>query len=82
MFKRIDESTFLINLLKSLSDLLARQRALPIVVGIACLFASAILEYVNLGLSSLFLEVFQIFFHHFGIITALIGILIIQPLGD
>jgi hypothetical protein len=82
MFKRIDESQFLIAMLKKLSDLLARQRALPIVVGIALLVASAILEYINLGLNSTFLQVFQIFFHHFGIITALIGILVIQPLGD
>ena len=82
MFKRIDESPRLIKWLKQLSDLLARQRALPIVVGIACLIASWVLEYINLGLNSLFMEVFQIFFHHFGIITALIGILIIEPLGD
>ena len=82
MFKRIDESEKLIKWLKNLSDLLARQRALPIVVGIACLVASAVLEYINLGLNSLFMEVFQIFFHHFGIITALIGILVIEPLGD
>ena len=82
MFKRIDESQALIEQLQKLSDLLARQRALPIVIGIACLIASAVLEYINLGLTSLFLEVFQIFFHHFGIITALVGILIIEPLGD
>ena len=82
MFKRIDESQFLIEKLKQLSDLLARQRALPIIVGIACVVASAVLEYINLGLNSTFVEVFQIFFHHFGIVTALIGILVIQPLGD
>ena len=82
MFKRIDESPRLSKWLKQLSDLLARQRALPIIVGIACLFASWILEYINLGLNSMFVEVFQIFFHHFGIITALIGILVIEPLGD
>ena len=82
MFKRIDESQFLINMLKGLSDLLAKQRGLPIVMGIAFLVASAVMEYVNLALASTFLEIFQIFFHHFGIITALIGLLIIQPLGD
>ena len=82
MFKRIDESKFLIAHLKNLSNLLARQRALPIIVGIFCLIASAIMEYINLGLTSTFLEIFQIGFHHFGIITALIGILVIQPLGD
>ena len=82
MFKRIDESPVLIRMLKRLSDLLARQRALPIIVGIACLVASWVLEYVNLALASTFVEVFQIFFHHFGIITALIGILVIEPLGD
>lgn len=82
MFRWIDESEYLIKKLKQLSDLLARQRALPIVIGIACIVASAVLEYTNLGLNSTFLEVFQIFFHHFGIITALIGLLVIQPLGD
>jgi hypothetical protein len=82
MFKRIDESQFLINLLKRVSDLLAQQRALPILVGIACVIISAVLEYINLALNSTLIDVFQIFFHHFGIVTALIGILIIEPLGD
>ncbi|MDQ7034240.1 MAG: hypothetical protein Q9P01_05230 [Anaerolineae bacterium] len=82
MFKRIDESQFLIAMLKKLSDFLARQRALPSVIGIAFVAASAILEIINLGLNSTFLQVFQIFFHYVGIITALIGLLVIQPLGD
>jgi hypothetical protein len=82
MFKRIDESQFLIKALERLSNILAKQRGLPIIVGIACLIASGVMEYVNLALNSSFLEVFQIFFHHFGIVTALIGILIIEPLGD
>lgn len=82
MFKWIDESGWLIKLLGRLSNLLAKQRGLPIIVGIACLFASGSMEYINLALNSVFLQMFQIFFHHFGIITALIGILIIEPLGD
>ena len=82
MLRIIDRSQFLIKTLTRISGLLERQRGLPILVGIVMLIGSGTLEYLNLAIESPFIAMIQIFVHHFGIITALIGILIIKPLGN
>lgn len=81
MFKQIDKSTFLIKSLERLSTWLAKQRGLPIVVGLVLFIAGGVLQFVNLALDSTLVEVFQILFHNLGVIIALVGILLAEPLG-
>lgn len=81
MFKQIDQSPFLIRLLKNLSDFLARQRGLPIVVGIIFIIGGFVVELINVGVGSPALEVTHIILHNVGLLSALIGFLLIEPLG-
>jgi len=82
MFKRIDESRFLIKMLERTSSFLAKQRGFPIVLGVICIAAGGILQLTNVFLGSILVEVSHIIFQHFGIITALVGILLLGPIGE
>lgn len=82
MFKGIDESQFLIKRLALLSTWLAKQRGLPIVVGLALFIAGGVLQFINLAFDSTLVEFFQILFHNLGVIVALVGILLAEPLGE
>lgn len=80
--KKIDESPLLIRLLNQTSGVFARRRGLPIVVGIALLVVSMLLELINLSANSTGLASIQVITHHLGIIIALVGVLLAQPLGN
>ena len=82
MFKNIDESPILIKLVARLSSLLARQRGLPIVIGLVLFTIGGVLQFFNLAIESSVLEFFQVLFHNVGIIVALVGILLAEPLGQ
>ncbi len=79
--RKIDESSFLIRLLTNISNTLTRQRGLPIVVGILFIAGGGILEFVNVGFESSIIEMVEIVLRNFGIITALVGIALLEPLG-
>lgn len=79
--RKIDESSFLIRLLTNISNTLTRQRGLPIVVGILLIAGGGILEFVNVGFGSSIIEMVEIVLRNFGIITALVGIALLEPLG-
>lgn len=81
MFRRIDQSEFLMKVLQSISDFLARRRGVPILVGIVLIAIGFVLQLVNVGADSQLIEVLHIIFHNVGLIAALIGILLIEPLG-
>lgn len=81
MFRRIDESPFLNKLLQRLSTLLARQRGLPVIIGVGLVVIGFVLQMVNLSLNAPVLELLQIIFHDVGILVALIGLLMAEPLG-
>ncbi len=81
MFKRIDESSFLIRTLERLSTLLARQRGLPVIIGIGLVIVGMIFQLINVPLDSAALEVAHIAFQNLGIIVALVGLLLAEPLG-
>lgn len=81
MFKRIDESSFLIRTLERLSTLLARQRGLPVVVGLVLVVIGAVLQLINVAVDSTLLEIGYIAFQNLGIIVALVGLLLAEPLG-
>jgi hypothetical protein len=79
--KQIDRSPTLIKLLETISSLLAKQRGLPIVVGIVLIVIGAILEFINVAFQSAAIEMVEIILRNFGLVTALIGILLLEPLG-
>lgn len=82
MFKNIDESSVLIKMLARLSTFLAKQRGLPIVIGLVIFTLGGVLQFLNLALESSLVELFQVLFHNVGVIIALVGILLAEPLGQ
>jgi hypothetical protein len=82
MFKRIDASQFLIKNLERLSTALAKQRGLPIIVGLALFVIGTILGFINLGVASGVLAFFVLLFKDLGVIVAIIGLMLAQPLGE
>lgn len=81
MFKRIDRSQFLSKLLERLSGLLARQRGLPILIGIVCVVIAFVLQLLNFAAGSRVIEIVATVLHSGGVLVALIGILLAEPLG-
>lgn len=81
MFKWIDRSPLLSRLLESLSSNLAKQRGLTIVLGVALVIISFVVHLAYVSSPSQTLELVWSITHHLGIIIALIGILLVEPLG-
>jgi hypothetical protein len=81
MFQSLDESPWLNRMLQRVSTLLAKQRGLPVVIGIALFVFGFILQVLNLALQSPVVEFLQIILHNVGILIALVGLLLSEPLG-
>ncbi|MBC7810691.1 MAG: hypothetical protein H7175_06065 [Burkholderiales bacterium] len=81
MFKRIDQSLTLARLIERLSTLLAKQRGLPVVIGILLVIVSFIIQLIEAYTESRLLELIGIITLNVGILTALIGLLMAEPLG-
>jgi hypothetical protein len=81
MFKRIDRSPRLAKLIEQLSTFLARRRGLPVIIGIALIVIGFIIQLIAVYVPSQFLEVVQIIAHNVGLLAALIGLLVAEPLG-
>lgn len=81
MFKWVDRSRLLSGILDWFSNLLAKQRGLPIVIGIILVLISFVLQSVNVFADSNILHLIGLFVHHVGVLIALIGILLATPLG-
>lgn len=82
MLKKIDASQFLVKLLERLSTLLARRRGLPAVIGIILIIMGFGLELANVGINSPSLELIHIILRNGGVLVALIGLLLSEPLGQ
>lgn len=82
MFKRIDRSPTLARLLENLSATLARQRGLPIVIGVLLVAVSFIIQLVNVASPSQTLDLLWTITLHVGLLSALIGLLMVEPLGQ
>lgn len=80
--KQVDQSSRLIRVLGNLSAWLAKQRGLPIVIGIIFIAGGGVLEFVNIFYDNPFVSMIQVVFNHFGLITALVGIALLEPLGN
>jgi hypothetical protein len=81
MFKRIDRSRTLARWLEWISAALARQRGLPVVMGLGLIILSFIISLVNVYVDSKLLELLWSVTHHLGLIMALAGLLLVEPLG-
>ncbi len=81
MLRRIDRSPLLSRALAGLSASLAKQRGLLAVIGVLLVLISFVISLVDVALPSPALEIAWSVTHHLGIIIALIGILLIEPLG-
>ena len=82
MLKRLDRSSRLARLIELLGNFLARQRGLPVVVGISLVLISFVVQLVNVFANSVVLEVIGIVVIHLGIISALVGLLLAEALGN
>jgi membrane-associated PAP2 superfamily phosphatase len=81
MFKRIDRSPAIARLLQRLSTGLARRRGLPIILGIALVAVGLVAALFQIVSPSPALQCVWAVALHGGILMALVGILLIEPLG-
>ena len=81
MFKQINRSQKLARLIEYMSTLLAKQRGLPVVVGIALVIVSFIIQVVDVYAQSELLNLIGVMSLHVGVLAALIGLLLAEPLG-
>ena len=81
IFRRIDRSQFLIKLLERTSNLLARRRGLPVVIGVVLIIISFTLRLINVGADNETIEIIGMITNYAGILIALIGLMLAEPLG-
>jgi hypothetical protein len=81
MFKRIDRSPRLARTIERLSGSLAKQRGLPTMIGVLLIIISFVIRLFDVYVDSQTLELVWVITHHLGIIIALIGLLLVEPLG-
>jgi hypothetical protein len=81
MFKRVDESNWLANRIASLSEFMAKRRGLPVVIGIGLVIISFALQLIDVYVDSQLLHLISVITQNVGILTALIGLLLAEPLG-
>jgi hypothetical protein len=81
MRRYLDRSTLLSNAISFLSNSLARQRGLVPVIGISFIAVGFILLLMNVFVGAAVIEFFGILLQGTGILLALIGLLLAEPLG-
>lgn len=82
MFRRIDRSQVLIKAVANLSNFIARNRGVPILLGIVLIIAGMIFELLNVSLGSNIIAVVHILLRNIGLVVALIGIMMLVPIGE
>lgn len=65
----------------NLTSWLAKRRGLPILIGVVLFFVGGTLEFFNVLIDSQFLALVEVFTRNTGILLALVGILLLEPLG-
>jgi hypothetical protein len=81
MRDRLDRSTFIARLIENASASVAQQQGLVPMIGIVLVIVGMILLLVNVFVGHAALAFFGILLEGVGVIAALIGILLIEPLG-
>jgi hypothetical protein len=67
--------------IERLSTFLSRRRGLPVVVGILLVVISFVLQLLDVYVVSQTLHFFAVVLQNVGILVALIGLLLAEPLG-
>ncbi|NDJ62131.1 MAG: hypothetical protein GYB67_13470 [Chloroflexi bacterium] len=81
MFDRINRSMALSRLFERLTARLAKQRGLLPMIGVILVAVSFVIQLVNVSNPSQVLDLLWTITHHLGLLIALIGLLLIEPLG-
>jgi len=81
MFRWIDRSPLLARLFERITAALARQTGLLAIIGLLLIIISFIIHLISLALPHPALDLAWSITHHLGIIIAIIGILLVEPLG-
>jgi len=81
MFRYIDRSPALAKLIASLSEFVAKRRGLPVVLGIVIVTVSFAIQLLDVYSESKALHLIGVITHNVGVLTALIGLLLAEPLG-
>ncbi|GEM_PF-810664 len=81
MLKRIDRSERLSKLIARISNLFAQQRGLPVLIGIGLLGFSFVIQLADVYSGSRLLELVGVITHNLGVLIALIGLVLVAPLG-
>ena len=81
MFKRIDQSSLLARFIAFISEFLAKRRGLPVILGIVLVIVSLIVQLIDVYAESKPLYLVGILSQNLGIVIALIGLLLSEPLG-
>jgi hypothetical protein len=82
MFRRIDRSPALARFFERFTSTMARQRGLPVIIGLILVVISFIVQLVNVAVQSPILDIIGISAQHIGIIVALAGLLLSEALGS
>lgn len=82
MFRFIDRSEVLSKFFVRFTNFMAKRRGLPIIVGIALVILSFILQVVEVYADSQALQLMGVTVQHIGILLALIGLLLSDALGN
>jgi hypothetical protein len=81
MFKRIDRSPRLAKFIEFLSTFMAKRRGLPVVIGVVLVVISLFIQAMNVYAQVQLLELVGVITLHTGILAALLGLLLAEPLG-
>jgi hypothetical protein len=81
MFKLLDQSPHLSKLISRISTLLAKQRGLPVVIGIVVIVVGFGFQLIAAYTGSRLLDILGLIAHNLGVLIALIGLLLADPLG-
>jgi uncharacterized membrane protein len=81
MFRRIDQSPRLAKFLEWISEFMAKRRGLPVVLGIVVVIISFILQLIEVFAPSQALHILSVITLYVGVLMALIGLLLGEPLG-
>lgn len=81
MLNRLDRSPLLLKVFQRITNTLARQRGLLPVLGIVLVIVSLVVQSINVYADETTLALIGVVTHHLGVLIALIGMLIVVPLG-
>jgi len=81
MIRWIDRSRSLAKFIQAMSNFLAKRRGLLTILGIMLVIVSFVFQLLGIYSTNKAIELVSVILHNLGVLFALIGLLLIQPLG-